>query len=96
MKVIAGVFKPTIGRHVERQGVLAPLIELGAGFDPQYTGMENIYPVRSLSRVQHKFIDEKLNDIIEFSELKGLYRCSAKELFLGNEGETRICDSNDC
>ena len=42
LKVIAGVFKPTKGT-VERQGVLAPLIELGAGFDPQYTGKENIY-----------------------------------------------------
>ena len=42
LKVIAGVFKPTEGK-VTRRGVLAPMLELGAGFDMQYTGAENIY-----------------------------------------------------
>ena len=42
LKVIAGVYNPTEG-NVERHGLIAPLIELGAGFDPQYTGAENIY-----------------------------------------------------
>ena len=69
LKVIAGVFKPTIGT-VEREGVLAPLIELGAGFDPQYTGMENIYLYGACLGYSHKFIDEKLDQIIDFSELK--------------------------
>ena len=69
LKVIAGVFKPTIGT-VQREGVLAPLIELGAGFDPQYTGMENIYLYGACLGYSHKFIDEKLDQIIEFSELK--------------------------
>ncbi|SEP73281.1 ABC-2 type transport system ATP-binding protein [Lachnospiraceae bacterium NE2001] len=69
LKVIAGVFKPTKG-NVERTGVLAPLIELGAGFDPQYTGLENIYLYGACLGYSHKFIDEKLQDIIDFSELK--------------------------
>ncbi|MBP3719677.1 MAG: ABC transporter ATP-binding protein [Eubacterium sp.] len=69
LKVIAGVFRPTKG-SVERTGVLAPLIELGAGFDPQYTGMENIYLYGACLGYSHKFIDEKLQDIIDFSELK--------------------------
>ena len=42
LKVIAGVFKPTEGT-VEKHGKIAPLLELGAGFDKQYTGSENIY-----------------------------------------------------
>ena len=50
--------------------MLAPLIELGAGFDPQYTGMENIYLYGACLGYSHKFIDEKLDQIIEFSELK--------------------------
>ena len=41
LKVIAGVFKPTTGK-VTKYGKVAPLLELGAGFDPQYTGKENI------------------------------------------------------
>lgn len=69
LKVIAGVFKPTKG-SVDRTGVLAPLIELGAGFDPQYTGLENIYLYGACLGYSHKFIDEKLQDIIDFSELK--------------------------
>jgi ABC-2 type transport system ATP-binding protein len=69
LKVIAGVFKPTKG-SVDRKGVLAPLIELGAGFDPQYTGMENIYLYGACLGYSHKFIDEKLDEIVEFSELK--------------------------
>ena len=69
LKVIAGVFKPTKG-SVDRTGVLAPLIELGAGFDPQYTGLENIYLYGACLGYSHKFIDEKLQDIIDFSEPK--------------------------
>lgn len=69
LKVIAGVFRPTKG-SVERDGVLAPLIELGAGFDPQYTGLENIYLYGACLGYSHKFIDEKLDEIVEFSELK--------------------------
>ena len=42
LKVIAGVLKATEGT-VSKSGVLVPLLELGAGFDPQYTGAENIY-----------------------------------------------------
>ena len=40
LKVISGVFKPTEG-HVDKHGKMVPLLELGAGFDPQYTGKEN-------------------------------------------------------
>ncbi len=69
LKVIAGVYKPTEG-SVKRTGVLAPLIELGAGFDMQYTGRENIYLYGAVLGYRRKFIDEKLNEIIEFSELK--------------------------
>ena len=42
LKIIAGVYKPTTGTIV-RTGHIAPMIELGAGFDPNYTGRENIY-----------------------------------------------------
>ena len=42
LKVIAGVYKPTKG-SVQRYGHMAPMIELGAGFDPNYTGRDNIF-----------------------------------------------------
>ena len=46
LKVISGVFKPTEG-HVEKHGKMVPLLELGAGFDPQYTGKD--VPVKNYS-----------------------------------------------
>lgn len=69
MKVIAGVFKPTEGT-VTKQGVLAPMIELGAGFDKQYTGAENIYLYGAVLGHTRKFMKEKFDEIVEFSELK--------------------------
>ncbi len=69
LKVIAGVFRPTEGT-VERKGVLAPLIELGAGFDMQYTGKENIYLYGAVLGYSRKFIDSRIDEIIAFSELK--------------------------
>ena len=47
LKVIAGVLKPTEG-SVQSKGKIVPLLELGAGFDKQYTGAENIYLYGSL------------------------------------------------
>ena len=68
LKVIAGVFKPTEGKVI-KNGRLVPLHELGAGFDPQYTGRENIYLYGAVLGFSKKFLDEKLDEIIEFSEL---------------------------
>lgn len=68
LKVIAGVFKPTEG-SVEKHGKIAPLLELGAGFDKQYTGHENIYLYGAVLGYSKKFIDEKYDEIVEFSEL---------------------------
>lgn len=69
MKVIAGVFRPTEGT-VMRNGVIAPMIELGAGFDKQYTGAENIYLYGAVLGHSRKFMEEKFDEIVEFSELK--------------------------
>lgn len=69
MKVIAGVFKPTEGT-VTKQGIIAPLIELGAGFDMQYTGRENIYLYGAILGHSRKFMEEKYDEIVSFSELE--------------------------
>lgn len=69
LKVIAGVYNPTEG-DVYRKGVIAPLIELGAGFDPQYTGSENIYLYGAVLGYSKKFISEKYDEIVKFSELE--------------------------
>ena len=69
LKVIAGVFKPTEG-SVTKHGKMVPLLELGAGFDQQYTGRENIYLYGAMLGYSKSFIEEKFDEIVEFSELK--------------------------
>ncbi len=69
MKVIAGVFEPTSG-NVYKQGVIAPMIELGAGFDMQYTGAENIYLYGAVLGHSRKYMQQRFDEIVEFSELK--------------------------
>lgn len=69
LKVIAGVFKPTEG-SVTKHGKMVPLLELGAGFDQQYTGKENIYLYGAMLGYSKEFINEKYDEIVKFSELK--------------------------
>ncbi len=68
LKIIAGVYKPTSGT-VERHGKIAPMLELGAGFDMQYTGAENIFLYGSVLGLSREFLEEKFDEIVAFSEL---------------------------
>lgn len=69
LKVIAGVYKPTEGT-VTKKGKLAPLLELGAGFEKEYTARENIYLYGAELGYSKQFINEKFNEIVQFAELE--------------------------
>ena len=69
LKCIAGVLEPSEG-SIEVRGNIAPLIELGAGFDPELTARENIYLNGSLLGYSREFIDAHLQEIIDFAELE--------------------------
>lgn len=66
LKLITKILRPNSGT-VETQGKMACLIELGAGFHPDMTGKENVYINASIFGVPKKIIDERFNDILEFS-----------------------------
>jgi len=68
LKTIAGVLKPTEG-SVKTKGRIVPLLELGAGFDKDYTGAENIYLYGAMLGYSKEFLREKYDEIVEFSEL---------------------------
>lgn len=68
LKIIAGVFKPTEGKVV-RKGKIVPLLELGAGFDKNYTGRENIYLYGAVLGYNRKYMEQKYDEIVEFSGL---------------------------
>ena len=69
LKTVAGVLKPTKGT-VTVHGVIAPLLELGAGFDSNYSGKENIFLYGATMGYSRKYIQERYDEIVEFSELK--------------------------
>ncbi|MDR1734372.1 MAG: ABC transporter ATP-binding protein [Oscillospiraceae bacterium] len=69
LKIIAGVMRPTEGRvHVD--GVIAPLLELGAGFDQSYSGRENVYLYGATMGFPRKYLRERYDSIVEFAELQ--------------------------
>lgn len=68
LKLMTKIIYPNSGK-IETYGKLTSLLELGAGFHPDFSGRENIYFNASIFGLTRKQIDERLNDIIEFSEL---------------------------
>lgn len=69
LKVISGILKPTKGT-VKVNGTIAPLIELGAGFDMDLTARENIFLNGSVLGFSRKMMHEKFDEIVEFSEME--------------------------
>lgn len=69
LKIIAGVLDPTKG-SCEIAGSVAPLIELGAGFDMELTARENIYLNGALLGYDRKYIDNHFDEIVEFAEVQ--------------------------
>lgn len=68
LKLITGVTTPTGGK-VSVHGRISAILELGAGFNPEMTGLENIYLNTSINGMSKKETDKKINEIVEFSEL---------------------------
>ena len=68
LKIITGVLTPSSG-HVHTHGRIASLLELGAGFNPEYTGIENIYLQGTLMGYSHSEMKEKIEDILVFADI---------------------------
>ncbi len=69
LKIVSGVMKPTEG-NLDIKGKIVPLLELGAGFDPDYTGKENIFLNGAMLGLSKEFLEEKYEEIVEFSEIR--------------------------
>ena len=82
LKTIAGVLKPTKG-NVEVKGTVAPLIELGAGFDMDLTARENVFLNGALLGYQRKEMENYYEDIVRFSELKDFMDVPVKNFSSG-------------
>jgi ABC-2 type transport system ATP-binding protein len=82
LKIIAGVLEPTRGRCVIN-GTIAPLIELGAGFDYELTARENIYLNGSLLGYTKEFIDAQFQAIVDFAEINDFVNMPLKNYSSG-------------
>lgn len=69
LKVVAGIIRPTFGR-VAVEGTIAPMIELGAGFDFDMTARENVFLNGAILGYPEDFLKEKMDEIMEFAELQ--------------------------
>lgn len=68
LKIITGVLTPSNG-HVHVNGRIASLLELGAGFNPEYTGIENIYLQGTLMGYSHSEMETKIDEILSFADI---------------------------
>ncbi len=82
LKVVSGVYKPTTGT-VEVNGKISPMIELGAGFDGELTARENIYLNGAILGYSKEFLEQKFDEIVEFSELKDFLDVPVKNFSSG-------------
>lgn len=82
LKLIAGIYEPTKG-SVEVNGTIAPLINLGAGFDMEATAEENIYLNGAILGYSKKEMKDKYERIVEFSELKNFMQTPLKNFSSG-------------
>lgn len=82
LKILAGVLTPTEG-SVRVIGSVAPLIEVGAGFDPELTARENIYLNGAILGHSKEFMDSKFDEIIDFAELKDFVDVPVKNFSSG-------------
>ena len=68
LKIITGVLTPTAG-EVKVDGRISALLELGAGFNMKYSGLENVYLNGTMIGFSKEEIDARLNDILEFADI---------------------------
>ncbi len=82
LKILAGVLVPSAGKVITK-GTIAPLIEVGAGFDPDLTAKENIYLNGAILGYSRKFLESKFDDILDFAELRNFVNVPVKNFSSG-------------
>ena len=68
LKIITGVLNPSLG-NVEINGRISALLELGAGFNQEYTGLQNVYLNGTMMGFTHEEVDAKLQEILDFADI---------------------------
>jgi len=83
LKILAGIYKPDKGSEVTIHGRIAPMLELGVGFNPELTGRENVYLSATILGLTRAEIDERYGEIVRFAELQDFMELQVKHYSSG-------------
>lgn len=82
LKILAGILKPSQGQVIVK-GSVAPLIEVGAGFDPELTAKENIFLNGAILGHSRQFLEKRFDEIVDFAELRQFVNVPVKNFSSG-------------
>ncbi len=83
LKILAGIYQPDKGSHIEIHGRIAPMLELGVGFNPELSGRENVYLSATILGLTRSEIDARYHEIVEFAELENFMQLQVKHYSSG-------------
>ena len=83
LKILAGIYQPDKGSHIEIHGRIAPMLELGVGFNPELTGRENVYLSATILGLTRAEIDTRYEEIVRFAELENFMELQVKHYSSG-------------
>jgi ABC-type polysaccharide/polyol phosphate transport system ATPase subunit len=83
LKILARIYKPDKGSHFEIHGRIAPMLELGVGFNSELTGRENVYLNATILGLTKEEIDARYDDIVRFAELENFMELQVKHYSSG-------------
>jgi ABC-type polysaccharide/polyol phosphate transport system ATPase subunit len=83
LKILAGIYKPDKGSYLKINGRIAPMLELGVGFNPELTGRENIYLSAAILGLTRSEVDERYQEIVRFAELENFMELQVKHYSSG-------------
>jgi len=83
LKILAGIYKPDKGSQFTIHGRIAPMLELGVGFDPELTGRENVYLSATILGLTRAEIDARYEEIVQFAEIENFMEVQVKHYSSG-------------
>jgi ABC-type polysaccharide/polyol phosphate transport system ATPase subunit len=83
LKILAGIYKPDKGSEFTIHGRIAPMLELGVGFNAELTGRENVYLSATILGLTKEEIDSRYDDIVRFAELQDFMELQVKHYSSG-------------
>ncbi len=83
LKILAGIYKPDSGSEILIDGRIAPMLELGVGFNPELTGRENVYLSATILGLTRREIDARYEGIVRFAELENFMGLQVKHYSSG-------------